>query len=415
MRKKFNFKNIRYALIIVLIITSIPLFIINGQIWVLNWFIVWNIIVAILFISFLMYIEKKETKKPKRKASKLIIILCFVFIIVSPILLAFISFPLATYPVKYIRAEFNKDECKRIVNELTSDCTNETQKTIAILNWFERFSGKIYNTYGSVDIGPLYFGGGVIFDYMLCVRPDDRQPILWVLTSRCGSCGEHGTLFTAMVTQAGLEARTILCEEADHVWAEVKINDTWLIMEPANVVHRDNKTGFNMSPESFERTHGDRTKNLSYIVAEYPNRETEDITYRYTNLTHINITTVDENRDILPNIEISVISYNRFPDGVETGYKCFTDENGKCQLSLGGGDLKIIAQNADIIPMYGENRSYFHDDSSVDIILELNQDWTKNIYLVVSVLIFGLILIFIALVLIGKIIINYYQKRKHIP
>ncbi|RLF51031.1 MAG: hypothetical protein DRN24_05600, partial [Thermoplasmata archaeon] len=402
MKEKINLRNIRNALVCCLIVAVIPLFILNGQIWVLNWFIVWNIIVTILFVILMNYLFKRSKKKPKTKQqSKIIIIIGILYLIAAPFILAFFSFPLASYPVKYVRAEFNKGECERIVNEIIAGCHNDTEKTLALLNWFERFSGNMYNTYGSVEVGPLYFGGGVIFDYMLCVRLDDRKPVLWTLTSRCGACGEHAALFTAMATQAGLEARTIVCDEVDHAWAEVKINGTWLIMEPANVVHNRNMTGYDISATSFERVHAHRTKNLSYIIAENPDGTIDDITYRYTNLTQINITTINEDGDPLPDIELSITSYNRYPNGADTKYKGKTNEKGQYQMLIGGGDLKLVAQSSDIIPLYAENRSYFLDDSSTNVVLILHQDWTKNIYLVVSLLIFGLVMIFISIVYLG--------------
>lgn len=410
MKKKLNLKNIRRALIASLLIISVPLFFINGQLWVINWFIIWNIFVMILFVSFMIYLFNKPKKK-KKQQHKIIVIIVISYLIIAPFILAFFSFPLASYPVKHIRAEFNRTECERIVDDIITDINNDTENIIALLNWFERYSGNIHNTYGSVDIGPLYFGGDIIFDIMFCVRIDDRQPALWVLTSRCGACGEHGALFTAMANEADLQARTVVCKEIDHVWSEVKINDTWLIMEPANVDHSQNKTGYNIQATSFERIHAHQTKNITYVFAEYVDGTTEDITSRYTNLTTINISTIDVDGNTLPNIDLSLISYNRFIDGVDAGYSSKTDGNGQYQLRVGGGDIKIVVQSSDIIPLYAEKRSYYYDDNSIDVVLILQQDWTKNIYLLLSLFIIAIVFISIPVCYLGRYVIRYFDNR----
>jgi hypothetical protein len=97
-------------------------------------------------------------------------------------------------PFTYVRAEFNQGELKKIVNELTKDCVTDEQKTLSLLSWFDRYTGNIYNVWGAFVIEPFYFGGGKIFDFLICVRTDEGKQSLFVLTSRCGACGEHRSL-----------------------------------------------------------------------------------------------------------------------------------------------------------------------------------------------------------------------------
>jgi hypothetical protein len=308
-------------------------------------------------------------------------------------------------PFTYVRAEFNQGELKKIVNELTKDCVTDEQKTLSLLSWFDRYTGNIYNVWGAFVIEPFYFGGGKIFDFLICVRTDEGKQSLFVLTSRCGACGEHSGLFTEMAKEAEIEVRTVVCREIDHCWAEVKINNTWIVVDPANVVHRDNKTGYDLSPKSYEKVHAGRTKNISYIYAKYPDGRIEDITNEYTNLTHINITTVDEFNNPVSNVEISVFSYNKFDKGKDTEKKFSTDENGKYQLDIGGGDIKLVAKSNHLIPLYNEIRGYYPDNEYRDIVITLKNDWTKNDNLIASI---GILIIVIVILS----TLYYYRRKK---
>jgi|GEM_PF-1873951 len=378
--KKINLKIILKIFLVFLVITLIPLFFVNGPIWLLLFFIMWSIMISILWILFYKYISRKKklVKKPIRFAT----IVFVIYLIIAPILLVFLTFQLITIPVSYVRAEFNRGELERIVNDVTKSCKTDEEKTRSILNWFDRYSGNIYNIWGKSQIGPFVNGGGDPFDWIICARTSNRQPALWVLTTRCGACEEHSVLFREMANEAGLTARSVVCLEVDHLWDEVKINGSWIIVDPSNVIHKKNMSGYNLSSQSFERTHAHRTKNISYVFAEYSNGSKEDITYRYTNLTHINITTIDENHNPVPYVEISIISYNKESDGKDTSYSSKTDKNGKYQLNIGGGDIKLISKTNGIIPLYNETRQRFYDDEFYDVTVVLKSYRTKNYLLV---------------------------------
>jgi len=403
--KRVNSKTILKILMVLLAIILIPLFFVNGPIWLLMFFIVWTIVISILWILFYKFISRKKklVKKPIRFAT----IVFVVYLIVTPILLLFLTFQLITIPVSYVRAEFNKGELERIVNEITKNCKTDEEKTIALLNWFDRYSGNIYNIWGKSKIGPFVNGEGDPFDWIICARTFYRQPPLWVLTTRCGACEEHSVLFREMANAAGLTVRSVICDEIDHVWGEVLINDTWVIVDPANVIFSRNMSGYNLSSNSFERGHAGRTRNLSYVYAEYPDWRREDIAYRYTNLSQINITAVDENLNPIPCAEISVISYNKFIGGANTGLTFKTDENGKYRLNIGGGDLKLISKTNDIIPLYNETRQRFYDDEFYDVTVILKSDWTKNDLLVGSI-----IVLFIIIISSSILLYRFKKKRK---
>ena len=365
-------KNITKILLIPFIVILIMLILINGPIWVVFCVIEWIIFSSIIWISVGKYLLKKDKFRKKGAKFFIILLICYLFIVSIAV------FPLVMVPVSYIRAEFNKAELERIVNELTESQITDEDKTIAILNWFERYSGNIYNLWGADEFYTFYFGDGDVFDCIMCTRLDERKPALWVLTSRCGMCGEHSALFKEMANQAGLNVRSVVCNGVDHVWAEVYINDSWIIVDPSNVVFRKNKSGYDLPAESFEKGHADITKNISYVFAEYSNGKKEDITYRYTNLSQINITTIDEKNNPIANVEIEVLSFNKFDDGICTGLKFVTDDSGKYTLNIGGGDVKFIAKGKINKSLYGEYRYYFEDNEYYNLTINLKCDWTKD-------------------------------------
>jgi hypothetical protein len=408
-----NEKTLKTIFIILLIICIISLFILNGSIWLVVSIIFWIIFSTLIWLyigKYLLIIKK--SKKFGVKWMKFCLILT---LYISTILL----FSLVMIPITYIRAEFNDGELDRIVNEMIKNCKTDEEKTIALLNWFERYSGNIYNTYGSIDIGPIYFSNGDIFDSLICVRIIERRPALWVLTSRCGACGEHSALFKYMANKADLTVRSVVCDGIDHAWNEVKIHGNWTIVDPANVVYRKNMSGYNLAPESYEKGHASRTRNISYVFAEDINYIREDITNRYTNLSHINITTVDKNLKPISDVEISVFSYNKFEKGADTKLTFKTDKNGNFQLNIGGGDVKFVSRKGGLIALYGEKRSYFLDDENYDLKIVLERDWV-NSYLFFLFL-FVLIFLFIVLIIrkfwydwfYQKLIIGGFLVEKH--
>jgi hypothetical protein len=395
--KKISSQIIYVSLFSLLVLTIILLFILNGPIWLIISLIAWIIVSSLIWLYFgkkIIYQKKTLIKKIRD--------MWFVIIIIS-YLLTILFFPLVMIPFIPVRAEFNQGELKKIVNDLTKDCVTDEQKTTSLLNWFDRYSGNIYNVWGAFPLDPFYFGGGKIFNFIICIRTGDENP-LFVLTSRCGACGEHSGLFTEMAKEAGLEVRKVICREIDHGWAEVNINNTWIVVDPANVVHRDNKSGYDLSPKSYEKAHAGRTKNISYIYAKYPDGRTEDITNRYTNLTHINITTVDEFNKPVPNIGISVDSYNKFVNGKSTEKKFSTDSNGNYLLEIGGGDIKLIAKSNDFIPLYNESRRTYSDNEYQNVVIVLKNDWTKNDYLIAAI---GIIIVIVVIP-----ILYYYRKNR---
>lgn len=381
MKEKY-YINLRNFLLISLISIFISLFIVNGPFWLLLSLVEWILFVYVLWIIYLRHSSKQKTKWNIPEFFKGFII---TLIILLPLLLSLVSYPIIMIPITYVRAEANRAEVEELVFDITKNCTTNESKVISLLNWFERESGNIKNIWSGKSLGPLKFLGYSPKDWIICVRTLERKPALFVFTSRCGACEEHSVLFREMANVAGLQVRSVICHGIDHLWDEVLIDEQWLIVDPANVVFSKNKSGYNLSAESFERGHAGKTHNISYVFAEYPDRSVEEITYRYAgNLSCINITTVDENLKPVSNVEITVFSNNKFTKR-NTGLSFHTDGFGKYQLSIGGGSVTFESISNDFIPLYGEKTRYFNDSESYDLILVLKGDWTKSIPLTILI------------------------------
>jgi hypothetical protein len=293
-------------------------------------------------------------------------------------------------PISYVRAEYNKPDLIKIVHDLTKNCNTPEEKTKAILAWFDRNGGNMHNIWGITSYGMFYFFKGKPFNCMICQRINNLQPSLFVLTSRIGACGEHAALFRDMAKTGGISVRCVVCPEIDHVWDEVLINNTWIVVDPSNVASSENRSGYDMPTNGFEPGHAGRTRNITYIYAEYPDGSKKDITGRYTRLATINVITVDE-RGTPVVAHVSITSYNKYSGGADTQSSFTTDSNGRAVLKIGGGDIKLISDTKEIIPLYNETRSNFTDGESYQVTLILKSDWTKSETILASLVVLTLV------------------------
>ena len=373
----------------------------------------------VAYFGFLFYkiIMKKKGKKLElpRKISWLIRIrkplriTCLVLFTVTLAFFLFLQalllFPLVYSPVMTWKADTNKTVVQELAKEITLNCSSDLEKTKTLLNWFERYSGNMFNLWGYPTFGEQA-RFGFTKDYsscFFCMRTGMREPPLWVLTSRCGACEEHSLLFREMANAINLTTRSVLCHEMDHLWDEVLINGSWVIVDPANVIAEENMSGFNLSVESFQQ-HFPSSKNVSYVFAEYSNGSTEDVTSRYNNrLVTINISTVDQDMNPIPSTKVTVFSNNRYQkQDIELDFT--TDEKGQYQLTVGEGSLIFVGKDNSFIPLYGEEACAFASNQSYCLTIMMKSDWTKN-----EVLFYGVI---ISTIVVGLSIFVYYRKRK---
>ena len=293
------------------------------------------------------------------------------------------------------KSERNINEIQETVDNLVEkyDCKTDEEKTIVLLNWFERYSGNMFNNWGwptlyTGFVHPLClsFGDGHAYFLLFCnlyIRPLNRDYPTWVFTTRSGRCEEHSILFREMARAAGLKVRSVVGKDLDHLWAEVKINGTWITVDPSNVVHNKiwldkNFTGYNLSRKCFISRFTKR--DVPLIFAEYPNGTKVPVTDRYLNNTKaVNITVVDENNKPMENIEVSFFSGSGL-FATDYEYRLKTDENGKCKIKLGKGTISFRAHTDGFIYLSGEKLEVLDGNKAPEVVIVLKKNFS-NVYI----------------------------------
>ena len=80
----------------------------------------------------------------------------------------------------------------------------------------------------------------------------------------------------------------------------------------------------------------------TYVFAIYPNGTEEDITPRYTNLSHLTLRVIDDKMNPISNASVSLFSNNHPKHSeINTTFQTKTNSNGTCLISVGGGELYI--------------------------------------------------------------------------
>ena len=129
---------------------------------------------------------------------------------------------------------------------------------------------------------------------------------------------------------ANLTVRSAHNAGEDHNWDEVFIDGRWIIVDPGWPI-------FNPSPDFYERN---RSLNISFVYGTYPNGTIVDLTERYTNVSLLKVSVVDEKNNPIEGAIVRFDSFNYFKNGWEI-YNCTTDKEGICKLKLGGGRYRV--------------------------------------------------------------------------
>lgn len=321
---------------------------------------------------------KRVLLKPITIILKIGCILLIIFLILFQTFF-FAFFPYLIQPIMHYKAESSVEELQNIVDEITKNCETDEEKTRAILDWMERYSGKMYNIWGvplisGVGAGKaqLKFAEGKPYHCILCLRIYGRNDPLWILTSRCGACEEHALLFREMAHTANIPVRSIHAYEMDHCWAEVLINNSWIAVDPSRVVHKDNNTGYNINKSSYEKESHFKSHNLSYVFAEYPNlqRKKVDVTKNYTNISYVNISTIDLNNNSVPHVEIHVFSKNANEGIEDVELNFITNETGKYKLEIGGGTVIFESKDKNRM-LYNKTTKTLYEHESVNLTISM--------------------------------------------
>jgi len=366
----------------------------SGVIWIYTTLLlgIMPIILAMIYTLYALIkdgnINDSYFKRRRRTHGKILTYTWFVSLL---LLFLIILSPLISNGLNYAIKD-NSKELHNLVNNLTKDTHNDTEKTLSLLSWFDRGVGKqenMANVYYRIDKSKqsdndvlLRVGGDFIYIFSkypnFCTRFHSDDPNL-IFASRCGACGEFSSLFNTMGNYAGLEIRRAVCLGEDHLWNEVKINGKWIVVD-STAVNLSNSTGFNLSTNFMEEKikgdlRGNNIKvdegNVSYVYAIYPNAPNNkvDITERYTNRTNITVLTVDKNHQPIDNVTIEVYSNNRLIQRY-TGLTNKTNNEGIYTFTIGGGNYTF---KASINNLYGENTSSFIEkEPSHNITIELN-------------------------------------------
>ena len=195
-----------------------------------------------------------------------------------------------------------------------------------------------------------------------------------------------------MADSAGLNARSVISHEMNHLWAEVKINDTWIIVDPANVVANKGKTGYNLSYESF-RQHYPTSGNVAYVFAEWPNGTKMPRTDDYIDeMSQVNISVIDENDNPIPNARIEVFSNNR-NSGQDIELSFNSNIDGEYQLEVGKGSITVYSSTDGFIFLSGEKTIKLGGNQSYNLTIKLKKDYSNILWALFIFLLFFLFFI----------------------
>lgn len=404
--KKNNYNILIITITFGIFILVLYLIILSGiSGWLINLLL---IISSIPFIYELSLTRKTEKSINLKKMMEKVLKFKYIFLII--ILLIFFLSPFYISPIlvknmeKYAHNEKTNDDLNNLALEITSNYSDDKNKTNALLNWFDKSPGNIINILGNpllLKIYPLHI---CINQPYICIRINDQENPEWILKSRCGACGEYSMFFMEIADKANLKVRSIHDKGYDHNWDEVLIDGKWIIVDPSIVDLENNETGFNISNRYYDQN-WDRL-GMSYVYALYPNKTTEDVTYRYTNLTNLTLTTTDENGKTIPNVDLILLS-NNHPrrKNVDTTLQYTTDSEGKCTIKVGGGNYTIISNiDNNGLHMYNKSTLTFFEDEirSFSVILKKDNLWwvqyiPQRLILIISIILICFILsLFIA-------------------
>jgi hypothetical protein len=295
------------------------------------WIISPSIAAFFMFISFLLKREERYSDlswrlflRTLKDKSLIIVFTCLL------IAYAVLYFVVPLYVMGYVNKE-NREGLQSLVSGIVEDSVNGTERVRKIYEWMTN-STHLTNVYRSCSIDNY-----IVFipkPPFICLRLVGEEYPLWFLSSRCGACMEYSLLFREMANAANLTVRSVHNPGEDHNWDEVLINGEWIIVDAGWPI-------LNPSSSFYEVGRG---LNVSYVYGMYPNGTLVDLTERYTNTGQLKILVVDVNNKPIKNAGIEFYSFNLNNQERKIHHlDCVTDENGYCNVRLGGGKYKVKA------------------------------------------------------------------------
>ncbi|MCD1295901.1 hypothetical protein CUJ83_12935 [Methanocella sp. CWC-04] len=274
---------------------------------------------------------------------------------------------------KYYNNKYTLELSNNIINQSDTDKNN----TIKILDWQKQ---NLLNIYGK-SFSILYTNSYLIINYQTLLKESPKEPYLdyilripynikidnfiffsnenpknalfsiytryqgtsnsslwdsgkWAIITKSGACGEYSFVFTELANMSNIKVRNICLNGEDHAFNEVLIDDEWITIDST----QENAYDPELDMESYLKL------DISYAYALYPNGTIEDVTYRYTNLSNINIYVYDGNENTVNNSTIKIYSNNKRPN-LFTNLSLETGQSNCINYNIGSGNYNIEVFN----------------------------------------------------------------------
>lgn len=328
----------------------------------------------------------RELKRWLKFKNKWSIILLIILIII------FLQEVYVPIGVHLISKYYLNDKVIEFANSYISNLSNNECKLKALLEWENNNYNPIYGYKHDIPFLPYLFYNEL--NFRLCIRTDKDNDPSWVFLSKCRACGESALLYSQLVRGINLNLRVIKNPGEDHVWTEVLVNNSWIIIDPSS-------NTFNLSKDYFIEH-----KNLSYIYALYENGTKLDLTKKYTNKTGIIILKMDSR---LKNRRINLISRS-IGNFHETEVECKWN-NDICRLEVGSTNYTLIAHTGGIIKYYDKKEFYLEENEIFEIDLNPNKIYLSHIVKSKSYAIARILLFILVMWGIVGFIISAFKKR----
>ena len=170
------------------------------------------------------------------------------------------------------------EELNTIVYLITNNFTNPWWDNGTYF-WENELDGKIifnHKYFGNIHAGYGYDKNGRL--RALNGTSFYNKPY-WIAYMKTGACQELAVLFNETANRAGFETRIVHNPDEDHVWNEIRINETWLY---ADIDCYHNKNGQNWLGNTSEYRKNCINFSEDSSIYIFPNKDQkDDITINY--------------------------------------------------------------------------------------------------------------------------------------
>lgn len=304
------------------------------------------------------------------------------------IFLMFISLLVYIGAIYIYSTLFGREEINKVAAEISRNETNQTLIVEKIIAWQDN---KMFNIWKHMTTGKLFFPKPPYLTYLckFSAKPE------WIITTKCGSCGEYSVLFKELAEASKIESRIVHNSGENHQWNEVTIDNSCITVDPSMKIFNDS--------EYYERPNemGGMGKQLSYVFYVDSGRE-HDITNRYTQ-TGTLIVNIERGNVPLENVLVIVKSrflMDRYPSEYKKPIDSvwnYTDSNGTCKFNLGENNYTIVAKEYGIVVgRKAERILTLEENSEVEITLSPQKLFFPNTFylLILAFLVIGLLIYF---------------------